>query len=242
MRKPAAMQTFSRAVLLALLVAAGEPCAAAALEVMPVMHELPPARQALGMTVANRGAAAATVQVRAFAWTHDLEGQELLAPAPQVIVSPAIFNLESGRSQTVRALFVGAGATGEAANYRLLIDEIPDAAAAAEPVRFALRLSVPVFRLAATPTPAALTWRLDASLSKLVAVNAGSTRERIRNLALVSASDVRTQPSSPSGLYLLGGHSRQWAVDPTVLKPGEQWTLTGLTDAGPIEVRLVASP
>lgn len=237
----AAMQAPLRSLLLSALFAWTAPCPAAALEVTPVMHELAPARQALGMTVANRGAAVATVQVRAFAWTHDEEGREQLAAAPEVIVSPAIFNLDAGRVQTVRAMFAGSAA-GQARNYRLLIDEIPATTAGAEPVRFALRLSVPVFRLAAAPTPAALSWRLDGSNRRLVAVNTGTTRERISDLALVSANGVTTAPSSAWGLYLLGDHSRSWSVDPAVLRPGDRWTLTALTDAGRIEVPLVVAP
>lgn len=227
-------------MIAAALCAVATACWAGALEVTPVVHELAAGRQALGMTVANRGNAAATVQVRAFSWTHDEEGREQLEPATEVIVSPAIFSIEAGRTQTVRALFGGRTGAGSR-HYRLLIDEIP-APTSAEPVRFALRLSVPVFRLADKPQPAALSWRLDAAGRKLVAINAGGTRERVRDLRLVSAGGVTTRPSSPGSLYLLDGHRRGWSVDPAVLNAGDRWTLIAQTDAGQIEVPLVVEP
>ncbi|MES2959429.1 MAG: fimbria/pilus periplasmic chaperone [Pseudomonadota bacterium] len=234
------MSHLLRLLLIGALCVAGATCRGAALEVSPVRHDMAVGRQTLGMTVANRGAIATTVQVRAFNWTHDHEGRDTLTPATEVLVSPAIFSLEAGRSQTVRALF-GDGATETSPNYRLLIDEIP-ATSAAEPVRFALRLSVPVFRQAAVPAPASLSWRLEGRRAKLVAVNAGATHERLRDLQLVSAQGAAARPTSPWGPYLLGGHSRHWSVDAGVLNPGDRWTLTALTDVGRIEVPLVVAP
>jgi fimbrial chaperone protein len=235
------MRAWRRALQLAWLAGAGA-CAGAALEVTPVIHELPAAQKALSMAVSNHGGQSATLQVRAFTWSQDENGQEQLTPMPEIVLSPAIFTVEGGRTQRVRAIFPGDGGERER-SYRILIDELPDVSGA-EPVRFALRLSVPVFRQTAVPVPAALSWRLEAGSRKLLAVNRGGRRERIRELSLASAKGERTQPTSPWGLYLLAGNSRSWAVDPRAgeLKPGDPWTLTAQTDAGPIEIPLVVAP
>jgi fimbrial chaperone protein len=236
-----AIVELARGLLVASWCGTSATCRAASFEVAPVMHELAPGQQAVAMTVANRGAAIATVQLRVFRWTQ-MDGQETLSPAPQVIVSPAIFSLDPGRSQLVRALFPAEPADQEL-SYRFLIDEIPDANAV-DPLRFALRLSVPVFRLPALPAAAALSWRLDAASHSLVATNTGGRRERIRQLALTTeAGGARIEPGGDGGLYLLAGQQRRWSVPVhSPLKPGERWTLTAQTDGGRIEVPLVAAP
>lgn len=234
------MTSALRSTFVAISFAWAGPAIAAALEVTPVVHELAASKQALSMTVANRGAGPATLQVRAFHWAQ-VDGEERLSAATDVVLSPAIFSVEAGRSQTVRALFAG-GAADRERSYRILIDELPQASDA-DPLRFALRLSIPVFQQAAVATPASLGWRLEAGSRRLVATNGGGRRERVRELLLVSDSGT-AQPGNPGGAYLLAGTTRSWALDPRaiVLKPGDRWTLRTQTDAGPIEVPLVVSP
>jgi fimbrial chaperone protein len=237
-----AIVELTRGLLAASLCSASAMCRAASFEVAPVVHELAPEQQALAMTLANRGTATATAQVRVFRWAQ-IDGKETLSPAPQVIVSPAIFELEPGQSQLVRALFPPEPADQER-SYRFLIDEIPDANAV-EPLRFALRLSVPVFRLPALPAAAALSWRLDTASRSLVATNAGGRRERIREIVLTAeAGGARIEPAGDGGLYLLAGQQRRWSVPALAAapRPGERWTLTAQTDGGRIEVPLVAAP
>lgn len=239
---PAALSRLPHALLAALLCALSLACYGAALEVTPISHELTPQQRALGMTLTNNGTAAVTVQVRAFAWSQQADGQEQLTPAPDVMLSPAIFRIEAGRSQIVRALISSPPPVHEA-SYRLLIDEIPEAQASGA-LRFALRLSVPVFRVPGAAPPAALRWRLEPREGRLVADNGGGRRERIRELTLVSSLGRRLSPAGAGGMYLLAGHSRSWSIDAQALatRPGERWTLTASTDAGRIEVPLGADP
>ena len=240
---PAALSRLPHALLVALLCALSLACYGAALEVTPISHELTPQQRALGMTLTNNGTAAVTVQVRAFAWSQQADGQEQLTPAPDVMLSPAIFRIEAGRSQIVRALISSPPPPAHEASYRLLIDEIPEAQIG-DALRFALRLSVPVFRVPIGASPAALRWRLEPGEGRLVAENGGGRRERIRELTLVSSLGRRLSPAGAGGMYLLAGHSRSWSIDAQALatRPGERWTLTASTDAGRIEVPLGADP
>lgn len=214
---------------------------AATLEVAPVMHELAPNRNSLSMTVANHGDAPVTVQVRGFVWSQD-ERQERLEPADDVLLSPPIFTLGAGRSQTVRALFPAHDGSAER-TYRLLIDEIPGAEPTDVPVRFALRLSVPVFRLAEARRPAHVVWQLQTD-GRLVALNDGGTRDRLREVSLVLPGGDRVQPSAPATHYVLPGARRVWSLDAKSrpLRAGETVTLTAQTDAGRVELPLVVAP
>lgn len=221
-------------------------CSAATLEVAPVMHELVPGRNSLSMTVANRGALAVTVQVRGFVWRQD-EREEQLDPADDVLLSPPIFTLGPGRSQTVRALFAPQPDARVERSYRLLIDEIPGAEPAAEPVRFALRLSVPVFRLAEPRGTPRVLWELHADGQQLVARNEGGTRDRLREVSLLLPSGERIEPAAPATAYVLTGARRVWSIGGTPasrrpLRAGDTVTLTAQTDAGRVELPLVVAP
>ncbi len=214
--------------------------AAAAIEVAPVSHELAPGKTALSMTISNRGDGDVTVQVRGFVWTQ-ADGQDQLLPASDVVVAPAIFSLAPGRQQVLRALVPPAPA-GQERSYRLLIDELPSADAAGQ-VRMALRLSVPVFVHGAAAAPSRLAGRLDAAQGRITVSNAGGVRARIHDLALVTASGERIGAAPQAGPYVLGGAQRTWSVAPSrPLAAGAPMALTAFTDAGRIEVPLVATP
>ena len=227
----------------ALLLALAAPCAAmaAVIEVAPVSHELAPGQQALSMTVTNRADSGVSLQVRGFAWTQD-DGQDRLLPAADVLVAPAIFSLAPGQSQVLRAA-LRAPATLREGSYRLLIDELPMAGETGQ-VRMALRLSIPVFVPGSARAPARLAWQIDAAGRAVVVSHQGGQRERVHELALVTASGQRVPASPDGGPYVLAGAQRRWAlpVGPATLRPGEAVTLVALTDAGRVEVPLVVAP
>lgn len=216
--------------------------AAATLDVSPVSHELSAARPALAMTVSNRGTQPVTLQVRGFAWTQP-DGSDLLLPAAEVLVAPAIFVLAPGHSQVLRALVQGAAGTQER-SYRLLLDELPVPGADAS-VRMALRLSVPVFvRGVGAPAAARLEARLPPGHAALIVGNLGTARERIHQLALLTDDGRRIEALRAGGPYLLAGAERRWMLPDAAraLPAGAVLRLSALTDAGRVEVPLVVAP
>ncbi|MBX6370208.1 MAG: molecular chaperone, partial [Rhodospirillales bacterium] len=134
---------------------------AGALSVAPLSVELGAGRRIAALEVANRGAAAVAVQIRAFAWSQAGE-EDRLAPTSDLLVSPTIARLGPSEEQVVRvALRRPPGA--EERTYRLLLDELPDAAEAARrraQIQVALRFSLPVLVRGTAPASPALSWRL----------------------------------------------------------------------------------
>lgn len=214
---------------------------AASIEVSPVIHRLAPERSALAMTVSNRGSEPVMVQLRPFDWTQDAGGDRL-EPAPDVLVSPPMFRLEPGSQQVVRAWFPDTGpAHGRA--WRVLIDELPPARdTEQEPVRVALRLSVPVFRAALRPEPAGAAWTLDASTRRLTVANAGGDWLRLRDLTLTDARGATLRPAGAGTSYVLPGAQRAWSLAEAPLRPGDTLRLSARTDAGAVEVPVVVRP
>jgi hypothetical protein len=71
---------------------------------------------------------------------------EALAPTRGLLAVPAVFNLAAGARQVIRVASREAAASDIETAYRLLITEVPTATPeTAAGIRFALRLSLPVF-------------------------------------------------------------------------------------------------
>lgn len=187
---------------------------AGSLEVSPVALELPAGTGSTVLTVTNRGPGRVAVQVRGFRWSQTAI-EDPLAPAPALLASPPIFELAPNEAQTVRVL-VREPARNAEASYRLILDELP-APGASSTVRFALRVSLPLF--VAPPTPGApdLRWRVDAAPGgrlSLVARNEGTRRDKLAEgvVALPGVGQLRPQPLANA--WILPGAERRWALAP----------------------------
>src|SRR5690606_19764038 len=106
--------------------------------------------------VRNRGGSSVAIQVRANAWSQAGD-TDVLAPTKDIILSPPIFTVPAGASQTLRLLLRGKGDARER-SYRLIMDELLPPNAQANQVGVALRISMPVIAAAASPPARGLSW------------------------------------------------------------------------------------
>ena len=173
---------------------------AAAIEVAPVITDLPPGQMVAVLTVTNRGAQTTAAQVRSFAWNQSSAADQLV-PTDDLLVSPPIFELAPGGAQTIRMVLRGRPLPGERA-FRLLVDEIP-AASTPGMVRLALRLSLPVFAYGQQAAPARLEWRI--ADGALLVTNRGARRARLGDLVAVGADGTRLALAAPENPVRAGG-------------------------------------
>jgi fimbrial chaperone protein len=188
---------------------------AASLEISPVMVTLATGQTAAVIEVQNRGDSATAVQARAYSWTQAGD-DDALTPTHDIILSPPIFTLPRGASQTVRLLLRGGGGAGGERSYRLLLDEVPAANAGNKQIVIALRVSLPVIAASASPTPPTLQWRAERGAggeTVLTAVNTGQAYDR------VGAIDVTLSDGSHpkvvargTNTYVLPAAQRHWSV------------------------------
>jgi fimbrial chaperone protein len=188
---------------------------AASLEINPVLITLAAGQTATTIEVANHGEAPTALQARAYRWTQAGD-DDALTPTQDIIVSPPIFTVPNGASQTVRLLLRGGTAAGNERSYRLVLDEVPPTDNRPRQVAFTLRLSLPVF--AGTPSSGrqALQWRAEhgsGGQTVLTASNAGSAYDKLRAID-VTLSDgshpkVVSRGTNP---YILAGAERHWVV------------------------------
>jgi fimbrial chaperone protein len=214
---------------------------AASLEVSPVIVTLAPGQTATTIATANRGGTPIAIQARIYRWTQT-DGEDVLTPTVEIIVSPPIFTLPAGGTQTLRLLLRGGSAAAGERTYRLVLDEVPPAAATNRQVTFALRQSLPVFMDASPSVRPALQWRAERGAggeTTLTATNASPAYDKITALevALADGSHPKVVSHSTS-LYVLSGDAHRWTVQTRGPGPGGPLRVSVTTMNGKSELTL----
>ncbi|CAN7650313.1 fimbria/pilus periplasmic chaperone [Phenylobacterium sp. LjRoot225] len=189
---------------------------AAVLEISPVTISLADGQSATTIEVRNRGNTPAAVQVRAYAWAQAGD-EDVLTPTRDLILSPPIFTVPAGGSQTLRLLSRGGTAGAGERSYRLLLDEVPAANPRDQQIIIAMRASLPVIVAGAAPSPNGLQWRVDHAPGGeivLSATNAGRGYDAVQAIAVTLADGSRRSAvARGKNPYVLAGAERHWVVD-----------------------------
>jgi len=219
------------------------PCGAlhaASLQVAPVLVEVPAPGAAATLKLRNEGNQPLDAQIRVFAWTQ-VDGADVLTPTNDVAASPPLASLRPNTDYTVRIVRTKKEPVAKEEAYRLLIDELPQAASAASGVNIALRYSIPVFFT--TPAGAApkLKWELQQRASKpvIVASNAGDRRIRLAKLKITDSKGGIANFGDGLAGYVLGHSARIFALPATAKAFGAGGVagISAQTDIGPLETR-----
>lgn len=185
--------------------------AATSLTVAPTRIDLAPEARSGSITLDNTGATPTTVQVETFAWTGN-NTSEALAPTRGLLAVPAVFNLAAGGRQVIRVASREAAATDIETAYRLIITEVPTATPeTAAGIRFALRLSLPVF---ITPPGAVAVpeWRLrrQSGAATLEVANSGAAHLHVRRLVVRDKRTGRVLVEVDQPSYVLARSAYSW--------------------------------
>jgi len=237
-RRKSIAAVFLLVVLTVLPIQARE-AGAATIEIAPVLIEMQGGATTT-VAVSNRGTEQTAVQVRGFAWSQE-GNEDNLTRTDALVVSPPIFQVPAGATQTVRILLRQPPSATEN-SYRLIFDEVPPADDNAA-VRFALRISIPVFSSPARPLQAKLISRLivDANgKARLEIRNEGGKRSRVLNPVLTSAGVTLTAEGPPNP-YVLPGITRRWTITGSAPRPGQKVNFSAETDGGPIKEDLLVA-
>lgn len=129
--------------------------------------------------------------------------------------------------------------SAEESSYRLLLDQIP-AAAAPGTVRVALRLSLPVFAQPAARTTPHLRFHIERNTDQiyLVAVNDGNRHEKLRDITLTAGNGTVLGVDKNLSPYILAGATQRWRID-SKSQFNEALRLTAHAEAGQIADQLI---
>ncbi len=184
---------------------------AQSLSVLPVNIFVPPGRNATSTTITNSGERETAVQIRSYEWNQK-DGTDQLVDTDEVLLSPPLARLAPGASQMVR-LILRHPPQRQEATYRILVDQIPPPETAGA-VNFVLRLSIPVFALPPVRCVANVQFWVerDGDQLYLVATNAGTLHEAVRELELTTLDGRKLKVEIPALSYLLPGVKRRWHI------------------------------
>lgn len=227
------------AVLATLLTLPAGDAPAASLGVAPTRLAFGPGDRMVTVTLQNNAPAPVTIQVQTFAWprtpaTDDLE------PTRDLIAVPPVVALEPNGKQVIRVALRRPVEGGGERAYRLLISEVPGAdRSPGIGVRFALRLSLPVF---VTPEGAAAGPVWSARSGKggdrvLVLANQGTAHLQVHRIALRAPG--RSEPAQviESPAYVLPGQEQAWPLD-AMARAQPALQLEAETNLGPLKASL----
>ncbi len=198
---------------------------AASLQVAPTSLTLQARRNADGLWLSNTGTAPLHAQVRVFRWTQE-NGEEKLAPATEVAISPPMLQLAPGTRQLVRVIRLGPPPAVVETSYRVIVDELPVESTASEAkpgLQFVLRYSVPVFLMpqGADEIAPALRSRLiqDGGQPSIEISNNGKQHAQIADLVFESGDGKRQPVAAGLSGYVLPGQSRRWPLPAAITVP-----------------------
>lgn len=211
------------------------------LQISPILVQFMPGQMTTTILVTDKGADAASLQLRPFKWDQ-IDGKDRLAPTGDLSVSPPITAIAAGAAQTFRLVLRRPAASTEA-SYRLLLDQLPSATAPGT-IRVVLRLSIPVFAEPERRLERSLSWRVvvDAGGGTLIGMNRGGGHVRILNPVLTQGRGVRLPMQTGESPYILPGSERSWRITSGSLPPaGSTLHLAAMSDGGPIDAAVQVS-
>jgi fimbrial chaperone protein len=198
-----------------LAAAAGpSPAAAGTLQVNPVLVEIGAAQRTGSVTVRNVEDVPVTIRAYPMAWRQQ-DGEDHYDETSAIIVSPPVFTIPPGGTQIVR---VGQRSASRAPQpYRLIVEEVPEAAPPGSGIRVALRLNLPLYASVPQGAPADLRWsaaRLADGQWTVEARNAGAGWVRVDANIAQAATGIRFEDGFGFGTVLPGG-VRRWQIGNT---------------------------
>lgn len=145
-------------------------------------------------------------EVKAYKWTQDNLGQDILELDTSLMVNPKNFILKSDSSQTIRAGFLrpieSILVNGEESAWRLIVEEMPSVTKD-QTVSFLVNFNMPLFVGAQDD----LNTNFKIKEGKLVVNNQAKSHIQIHNLRIVNA-DKKEVFKFDTMFYLLAGKTR----------------------------------
>jgi fimbrial chaperone protein len=241
-------KTCLRLLCLATYVAGAAPALASSFNISPIRVELASGRRTEALTLRNEDEAPVVVQVHVVAWSQR-DGVDQFDATHEMLVTPPVLQLPANGEQIVRVALRGQPDRSLELAYRVVFEEVPQAAPAGfTGLRVALRLSVPIFIApTAGKAHADLSWELRAlpdGQLEVAATNHGSAHSQVTDFEVHSSGTADAGPPALRGMtgkYVLPGSRMSWMLTGQP-SPGQgTYTIHGHSDQGEFSAEVVAS-
>lgn len=215
----------------------------AGVHVSPTILNLNESKPVEAFTLTNQGDKDTAFEVRLYRWGIT-DNQDDLEPSRDLLVSPPVFSIAPGESQTVRVAMLSDVAQTSEASYRAIFRELPSASQAGPVIglNVALQISIPVFVTPSTTAPAELHWQARINnLGQLVlaAENRGGRHSKFTSLQAADGDGAPLAEPWQGLKYALPGTRREWELAPVgTLPAGAPAIITTRTGRHAQEVRV----
>lgn len=244
MHRRGADKTLFRLLFIAVCAAGVAPAFASSFNISPIRVELAGGRRTEALTLKNADDAPVVVQVHVVAWSQK-DGADQYDATREMLVTPPVLQVPGNGQQIVRVAVRGQPDRSQELAYRVIFEEVPQAAPPGfTGLRVALRISVPIFLApAAGKAHADLSWELrslpDGEL-EVAATNKGTLHCHV--------TDFEVQPPGSgealhgmSGKYVLPGSRVSWLLKPPPTAGQGTYTIHGHSDQGEFSAEVLAS-
>lgn len=166
-------------------------------QVSPVIIQIAPERRLASLRVRNWRESEVSFEIKAYSW-RQVNGEDQLSDATDVVVVPSVFAIQPGAEQIVRlAIVANTRGAGRETAYRLVLRQLPVAETEAG-LRVQLQMSLPVFAPPLAPRPEIRVRRgVD---DQIVVSNAGTSVVRLSTIEFGADGTLAALPR-----YLLAG-------------------------------------
>ena len=193
------------------------------------------------LSLQNNGDEPVLVQSEVMAWSQQ-DGNDLLTPSQDLLISPPIFKLAPGAAQTVRVGLLRPSDPERELTYRIFLQEVPaPLLPGQEGVHAVLRLGLPVFVLPSRRAVPLLNWRAAQGAEgqiKLSLSNSGNAHVQAIDCKLYRPDGTLIAEQKLTA-YVLPGQARSWQITPNQPWRGETLKLSARTDAGDVTAEIV---
>jgi fimbrial chaperone protein len=209
------MRSFFFALLTCAVMAA--PAGASTFNISPIRVQLEGSHRTEALTLANADDSPVVVQVRVVSWSQK-DGAEQLQDTRELLVTPPVLQIPANAQQIVRVALRRAPDPGQELTYRVIFEEVPQAAPADfRGLRVALRISIPVFVAPAQGKASPdLAWRsrwLPNGQLELAATNNGNGHSQIMDFETRFPGSLMPLRGTTSK-YVLPGSRMSWTLTP----------------------------
>ena len=209
--------------------------------VNPVVIEFDAKQRAATVKISLSDTAKAPMRLQAelMRWEQNLQGEDLVSPSNDLLVTPPIADLQPGETQLFRVAFRGARSSPKEIAYRLILEDIAEPSLAVSEntpqggvaINFRMSYDLPVMVAPSGKITTALRWKpcpaetLTARPAVVEACirlnNAGNRRVKVQTLTLAGDDWQQSLPLK-DGVNVLAGAEREWRIP---LQPGQTGVL-----------------
>lgn len=187
------------------------PAQAGSLSISPIRVYLEDDFNLSSIKITNNSENTKLTEIKVFRWIQQ-DGQDILLPSDELLVTPAVFSVGAGESQTLRVGILSGVPKNKEKSFRIVISGVNTEHEGSQSVGFNLNYSLPVFYKTRN-AKSQLNWTYNPDKGVLTVVNTGDSHRLVSKVTLSSPDSVSGNDWSEEGLfYVLAGASRDWKV------------------------------